>query len=188
MSVSGVFQRITAAFDQAGIGYMLSGSFASTYYGAARSTQDIDLVIEATPAQLRVFVESLPSEKYYVELEAALEAHERQSLFNVIDFATGWKIDLIILKAREFSQEEFGRRQRVALADISIFVASAEDVIISKLEWSKLGQSNRHIEDAAGILRLRSQSLDRAYLEKWITNLGLSEQWSNAQRAAGIAI
>jgi len=52
MSTSDVFQRITAALDRAGIAYMLSGSFASAYYGAPRSTQDIDLVIEATPAQL----------------------------------------------------------------------------------------------------------------------------------------
>ena len=158
MSVSGVFQRITAAFDQAGIGYMLSGSFASTYYGAARSTQDIDLVIEATPAQLRVFVESLPSEKYYVELEAALEAHERQSLFNVIDFATGWKIDLIIRKSRPFSEEEFRRRKLVNLKDFPLFIASAEDVVVSKLEWAKLAQSQRHIEDVAGILRMRWDS------------------------------
>jgi len=51
MSVSEVFRRITAALDQAGIAYMLSGSFASTFYGAPRSTQDIDMVIDATPEQ-----------------------------------------------------------------------------------------------------------------------------------------
>ena len=69
MSVSEVFRRITAALNQAGIAYMLSGSFASTFYGAPRSTQDIDMVIDATPEQLRVFAEELPSEKYYVDLE-----------------------------------------------------------------------------------------------------------------------
>ena len=71
MSVPEVFQRITAALNQAGIAYMLSGSFASAYYGAPRSTQDIDLVIEATPAQLRAFVQGLPSNEYYVDVDAA---------------------------------------------------------------------------------------------------------------------
>ena len=100
MSVPAIFQRVTAALDQTGIPYMLSGSFASAYYGAPRSTQDIDLVVEATPAQLRAFVQGLSSDDYYVDLDAALEAHRRQSLFNVIDLATGWKIDLIIRKSR----------------------------------------------------------------------------------------
>ena len=36
-------------------------------------------------------------------------------MFNVIDLATGWKVDLIIRNSRAFSQEEFTRRQRVSL-------------------------------------------------------------------------
>jgi hypothetical protein len=141
--------------DQAGIGYMLSGSFASAHYGAPRSTQDIDLVIEATPGELRAFVEALSGNEYYADLGSALEAHQRQSMFNVIDLATGRKIDLIIHKSCPFSQEEFRRRQPVILHDVSIFVASAEDVVISKLEWARLAQSRRQIEDAAAILRMR---------------------------------
>jgi hypothetical protein len=187
MSVPEVFQRITAALDQAGIAYMLSGSFASAYYGAPRSTQDIDLVIAATPTQLRAFVQGLSSDEYYADLDAALEAHKRQSLFNVIDLAAGWKIDLIICKSRAFSQEEFRRRQLVNLQNLPLFVASAEDVVLSKLEWSKLAQSQRHIEDVAGILRMRWESLDRSYLEKWIVELGLKEEWNDARRAAGIS-
>ena len=65
--------------------------------------------------------------EYYADLDAALDAHQRQSLFNVIDLATGWKIDLIIRKSRAFSHEEFRRRQRVNLHNVSLFVASAED-------------------------------------------------------------
>jgi hypothetical protein len=186
MTVPDVFRRIAAALDQAGITYMLCGSFASAYYSAPRSTQDIDFVIAATPAQLRAFVQSLVSDEYYVDLDAALEAHKRQSLFNVIDLATGWKIDLIIRKSRDFSQEEFRRRQPVNLYDISLFVATAEDIIVSKLEWAKLAQSQRHIEDVAGILRARWGELDRSYLGKWILELRLRTEWDDAVRAAGI--
>jgi len=186
MSVPEVFQRITAALNQAGIAYMLSGSFASAYYGAPRSTQDIDLVIEATPAQLRVFVQGLPASEYYADVDAALEAQNRRSLFNVIDLATGWKIDLIIRKNRPFSEEEFRRRQQVILHDTTLFLARAEDVIISKLEWSNLAHSQRQIEDVAAILRVRWLELDHPYLGKWIPELGVSKAWSEARRAAGI--
>jgi uncharacterized nucleotidyltransferase DUF6036 len=186
MSVPNVLQKITTALDQAGIPYMLSGSFASAYYGTPRSTQDIDLVIETGPDQLRVFVTSLPSHEYYVDLNAALDAYKRQSLFNVIDLATGWKLDFVICKSRSFSKQEFRRRQRVCLDELDLFIASAEDVIISKLEWSRLAQSHRQIDDVTGILRARWDSLDRAYLETWITSLSLEKEWNDAKREAEI--
>jgi hypothetical protein len=126
---------------------MLAGSFASAYYGAPRTTQDIDLVIAATSDQLRTFVQFLSKDQYSVDLDTALEARKHQSLFNVVDMATGWKIDLIIRKSRPFSEEEFRRRKLVNLQGRSLFVASAEDVVVSKLEWAKLAQSQRHIED-----------------------------------------
>lgn len=187
MSATEVLRRITAALDRAGIAYMLTGSFASAHHGAPRSTQDIDIVIAANPTQLRTFVQSLPSSEYYRDLDAALEAHKRQSLFNVIDLATGWKIDLIIRKSRAFSQEEFDRRQSVTVQSLSLFVASAEDVVIAKLEWSKLAQSQRQVEDAATVLKLRWEGLNRTYLEKWISELDLKQEWSHAKRIAGIS-
>jgi hypothetical protein len=186
MSFLEVLQRVTTALDRAGIAYMLTGSFASVYYGSPRSTQDIDLVIEANPAQLRAFIEGLPSGEYYADLDAALEAHRRDSLFNIIDLKTGWKIDLIIRKTRPFSQEEFGRRQLLGMQGIPLFVTSAEDVILAKLEWSKLAQSQRQIEDAAGILKIRKDSLDHSYLDKWVRELGLTKEWSDAQRMAKV--
>ena len=68
MSVPDVFRRITTALNQARISYMLSGSFASAHYGVPRSTQDIDLVVEATPTELRAFVEALSAGEYYAKL------------------------------------------------------------------------------------------------------------------------
>ncbi|HEY4765183.1 MAG TPA: hypothetical protein VIH75_16015 [Candidatus Sulfotelmatobacter sp.] len=110
MSVSEVFHWITSALGEAGISYMLTGSCASAYYGAPRTTQGTDLVIAATADQLRTFVQLLSKDQYDVDLDAALEGRKHQSLFNVVDMATGWKIDLIIRKSRPFSEEEFRRR------------------------------------------------------------------------------
>jgi len=186
MSVAHVFRRITTALEQAGVRYMLSGSFASAHYGVPRSTQDIDFVIEATPAQLQAFIELLPAADYYSDLDATLNALRQESIFNVIDHATGWKIDLIIRKSRPFSIAEFNRRQSISLQGVPLFVASAEDVVISKLEWAKLAQSRRQIDDAAAILRVRWDALDHSYLEKWIAELNLQNEWDGAQRVAGI--
>ncbi len=94
---------------------------------------------------------------------------------------------MIIRKSRAFSQEEFRRRQRVSLHDVPLFVASAEDVVVSKLEWAKVAQSRRQIEDAAAILRMRRDAPDNSYLAKWIDELGLKKEWDDAERVAGIA-
>jgi hypothetical protein len=187
MNFPEVLRTVSQSLEHSGIAYMLTGSFASAFHGAPRSTQDIDLVIAATPAQLRTFIESLPSTQYYADLEAALEAQTRESMFNVIDLTAGWKIDFILRKSRAFSQQEFARRQRLNLEGVPLFVATAEDVIIAKLEWSKLAKSERQVEDVAGILRIRWDSLDRTYLEKWINELGLKEQWRHARILAQVS-
>jgi hypothetical protein len=186
MNAAEVFQRITTALGQAGIPNMLTGSFASAYYGAPRTTQDIDLVIEATPDQLQSFVRLLPSAEYYVDLDAALEARRQESLFNVVDMATGWKIDLILRKSRPFSQEEFRRRKSVHLQGLDLFITTAEDAVISKLEWARRARSQRQIEDVAAILRARWELLDQSYLEKWIVELGVIDEWNAARLAAGL--
>ena len=89
MSLPEVVPRITRALDAAGISYMLTGSFASAHYGSPRSTQDIDVVIRATPEQLRDLAAELERSGYYVDLDTALEAGRRESLFNVIDLRSG---------------------------------------------------------------------------------------------------
>jgi hypothetical protein len=186
MTVSDVLQRITTALDQNDVAYMLTGSFASAYYGTPRSTQDIDIIIEASPAQLSSFINSLPADQYYSDLDAALEALKAESMFNVVDRSTGWKIDFIFRKSRPFSREEFRRRIRAHLQRVSVFVASTEDIVIAKLEWSKLAQSQRQIDDVAAILRIRRETLDRAYIEKWTRELRLEDEWAKARAAAEI--
>jgi hypothetical protein len=188
MMVSEVFRRITTALDHSAIPYMVVGSFASSAYGATRSTQDIDLVINATAPQLLVFIKEL-GDDYYADTNAALEALANRSMFNVIDQALGWKIDLIIPKDRAYSREAFQRRRPVDIPDLqslSVFVASPEDVIISKLEWAKLGQSHRQIEDVVAILQRRFGTLDLSYMQQWIANLDLQVQWNEARKSSGV--
>ncbi len=187
MTTPDVFRRIIGALEQAGIPYMLTGSFASSYHGIPRTTQDIDIVIAPTLEQIRAFITLLPENEYYADEDAAIEAQKHGGQFNVIDFATGWKVDLIARKARPFSRTEFDRRNSVDFQGIKLAIATAEDVLIAKLEWAKLGESQRQIEDAAGILRISGDGLDFEYLYRWIQALNLMDPWKAACKAAGIS-
>lgn len=184
-TIDDVVRRLIHALDAAGVPYMLTGSFASSLHGMPRATQDIDLVIAPNPANLEALLKHFPEDQYYVNRETALEAYRRGSLFNVIDFASGWKIDFIVRKSRDFSMLEFDRRVPTKIFGTTLFVASPEDVLISKLEWAKLAESERQIEDAAGIIRTQGQDLDTAYIEDWTSKLGLQAEWANAKQKAG---
>ncbi len=155
MSAPDAFRRAIEHLDRAGIPYMLTGSAASSFHGVPRATQDIDLVIAPTAEQLRAFVGDLSKGAYYASLDAALDAQRQRSQFNVIDMKTGWKLDLIIRKSRPFSIAEFERRAPVDVHGLRLFVASAEDVILSKM--AKIGSTEA---PPAGIMsvsgRLRS--------------------------------
>ena len=186
MSNAEAFRRVAGALDAAKIPYMLVGSFASSHYGELRSTYDIDVVVAATPEQLRTFTNLLPIEEYYRDLESAIEAYNNNSMFNILDMVTGFKIDLILLKPGAFSQDAFRRRQLEMIEGNPLFVSTPEDVIVAKLEWAKMGQSTRQIGDVAGLLRKRWASLDHSYLGKWIAELGLTSQWEEAKQQSGL--
>jgi hypothetical protein len=80
---------------------------------------------------------------------------------------TAWKADLIVRKARPFSVEELSRRARAEIAGAQAFVASAEDTILSKLEWAaRGGGSELQLRDARGIVQVRGEKLDLAYLDR----------------------
>jgi len=179
-----VVRRIVAALDAADVPYMLTGSFASSLHGTPRTTQDIDVVIAPDDHSIDRLIAEFPSSRYYLSRDAAIQAVRHLSLFNAIDLQTGWKIDFIIRKAREYSRIEFDRRTLRELLGVKMFVATPEDVLISKLEWAKRTGSDRQIEDAAGIVRTQGPGLDGAYVEHWVATLGLESQWAIAREKA----
>jgi len=115
-----------------------------------------------------------------VSEEAALDAFERQGQFNAIVLESGWKVDLILRKERAFSRSEFERRELATIDETQVFVATAEDTIVAKLEWARAGESERQLRDVVGILELRGPDLDVAYIERWVAELGLRAEWEQA--------
>lgn len=180
-----LLRAIVAILDAAEVPYMVVGSFASTAHGEPRSTQDLDLVIDPSSAQLDQVLAALSPDAYYVDPDVAREALRTRSMFNVIEIATAWKIDLVIRKSRPFSLEEMRRRQITKILDMNVATATAEDTIIAKLEWASQGASDRQLEDVAGILRVCGPALDVAYIERWVRELGLSDLWQRARAASG---
>lgn len=181
--LSGLLARVSKLLDAAGVPFMIAGSFASTAHGVPRTTHDLDLVIDPPSAsEFEVLLASIRADQYYVDSDTAREAFRRRSMFNLIDLASGWKVDLIFRKNRPFSRDEFARRVKMTILGVAAFVASPEDTIVAKLEWSKhSGGSERQRRDVAGVVASIGDALDLAHIERWVRDLGLEDEWQAAQ-------
>ncbi|HUP61673.1 MAG TPA: hypothetical protein VNA69_14780 [Thermoanaerobaculia bacterium] len=93
MSVKPVFEKLRSALEAAGIPYFVTGSFASSAHGVPRATNDIDIVISPSREQLAILLDQFPEADFATDREDALDALVRRSQFNIIDYATFWKVD-----------------------------------------------------------------------------------------------
>lgn len=177
-------RRLSAALELTGVPYMLTGSVASSMYGLPRATNDVDMVIAPTRQQLLSLVQLFQRVGLTVAPEDAAAALKSRTQFNVIDFANGWKADFILCKDRQFSLGEFERRATHEVEGLRLTIATPEDVILAKLEWAKIGESELQLSDAAGILSMQGEELDLAYIERWVERLDLGNQWKAARDRA----
>jgi hypothetical protein len=184
VSAKAVFQKLRSALESSGVPYFVTGSFASSVHGVPRSTNDIDIVIAPTPQQLSALLEQFPESEFASNKEDAFDALRSRSQFNIIDYATLWKIDFMLRQFTPFDASRFARRELVDIEGVRLYAASAEDVLITKLWWAKLGESERQVIDAAGIIRVQGGKLDSDYVEKWVAVLELDSQWNAAREKA----
>ena len=174
---------IIQALETIGIPYMITGSQASAFYGEPRFTRDIDMVADIKPGQAKDLFTYFPSNEFYCDKEMIEAEIKTRGQFNIIHAASGLKIDIILTKTTEFSQTEFARKNRSAVfPNQDAYFASAEDVIIKKMEYYKEGSSEKHLRDITGIIKISGETLDRDYIVYWAGRLGLAEIWDAIQR------
>ncbi len=164
-------KKIIQYFNTHDIPYMLSGSMAMSVYTLPRATRDFDFVVHLQPKDIESFVAHFSGE-YYCDRDAVTEAVNHLSMFNVIDHASGFKADFVILKNDEYRRNEFLRRQKVKMAEMEVFVVSQEDLLISKLLWIQEFQSGIQQDD---IIQLwETNTIDKKYIASWVQALQLN--------------
>jgi hypothetical protein len=178
-----VLARVIATIETSDLAYMIVGSFASNYHGRPRMTQDADIVVAADAPKILALAAALAGE-FYVSDVAVREAIALRRLFNAVHFETGFKVDVIVEKNRAFSHEELRRRVPGRFAGQVVHFASAEDTVLTKLEWAAVTSSERQYADAAGVIEVQADRLGWEYLERWARTLGLVDLLDAARRGA----
>ncbi len=185
-SLAGVLE-VVELLEELEIPYHVGGSLASSFHGVPRQTNDLDLVVDLNQATAAMLVLRL-RDRFYIDGDMIRRAIRSRSSFNLVHLATGFKIDVFIYGRGAFDRMEFARhaRHRPEDLDRDLVIKSAEDTVLRKLQWYRLGGevSDRQWNDILGVIRTQDDRLDRDYLRQWASELEVSDLLERALQAA----
>ena len=181
---------VAEIFTALGIPYFLGGSMASSVHGIYRATADVDFVAAVRPHHAEPLVRLLHP-AFYADLETIRTAATSNRSFNVIHLDSMFKVDVFVVSTDPFQLTQMRRRilqPTVPDGQTSLYIASAEDTVLAKLQWYRQGggMTDRQWNDVLGVLKVQGAALDRAYLEAWARELGLADLLRRATDDAGL--
>jgi len=181
---------VAGVFDALKIDYYIGGSLASSAFGLARATMDVDLAAGITPEYIPRIVKEF-EKSFYIDKEAVERAIREKSSFNMIHLDSMFKIDVFIPPDHPFERQVFARRSSRAVTEDgskTLFFASPEDIILRKFVWYQSGGriSERQWSDVLGVIMVQGDSLDQSYLAVWAGELGVADLLGKAYQDSGI--
>ena len=173
-------------FEKLSIPYYIGGSIASSIYGIARATMDVDIVADIDIHHIPALKQHLEND-YYIDEDMIKEAIRNKSSFNLIHLETVLKIDVFIYKDEPYQRNAIQRKLKDTIieednSDAIFYFSSPEDIIINKLIWYKMGGevSDRQWLDVTGVIKVQGDSLDKNYLKEWSQKLKIFELLNKA--------
>jgi hypothetical protein len=173
-----IVRDVSQRLDRVGIAYMITGSMAMNYYAQPRMTRDIDVVLALAPADADKVVDLFRPD-YYVSEGAVRASILSESIFNLIHNESVIKVDCIVRKNTPYRHAEFDRRKQISIDNFSTWIASKEDLIISKLFWAKDSRSEIQIRDVKNLI---ATGCNTSYIENWTRELDLFNLWQEVIR------
>ena len=170
---------VTDALEALGVRYVIGGSLASALHGVMRATMDVDVVADLHREHVEPLAQAL-GDGFYADVEAMRDAVRRHSSFNLIHLETMFKVDVFVTRPRAFDRSQLARRQLHLLSEEPArhaYVASAEDIVLAKLEWYRMGGevSDRQWRDVVGVIKVQGERLDCGYLKRMADPLGVAD-------------
>jgi hypothetical protein len=180
-------KHVVSVLDDLNIRYAIGGSLASSTHGHPRHTQDADITVEPFPGKERLFALRFPAGEYYADEQMIRDAVARRASFNILHLDTGFKIDVFVQKDRPFDRELLARRIKAPVfgeGEGEFGVVTAEDTILLKLEWYRIGgeSSDRQWGDIIGVMKTQAGRLDDAYLDRWAADIAVTDLLDRARQ------
>jgi len=167
--------RVVAALRKLGIPYMVVGSFSSNVYGKPRSTKDADVVIEIGSRSISELAMEMGPD-FTCDPQLTFETVTGTMRYRLAHPATNFTIELFLLSDEPHDKERFRRKLSGDIGDgQKTFVPTAEDVIITKLRWSKQGLRQKDVDDCDSVIAVQAEHLDVEYIRRWCDAHGTRE-------------
>ena len=83
-------------------------------------------------------------------------------------------IDFWPLKDDAYSREQFARRRQVEVFGRKVWMLAPEDIILAKLLWYKMSESETQMRDMVGVWKAQRETLDLNYLRAWASRLSVA--------------
>ena len=160
-------KKITNILNEEKIDYMIVGGFAVSFHNRARTTNDIDLILQIYPNHVGTILKHFPEWQDFEE--SFKDSVKKGQLFNITDFDTGIRYDFMTYQDSDYNWTAFGRRKEVEFFGVKCHISSKEDLIISKLKWYNISESQKQMEDLKFLLLDKKLSMD--YLKIWSNRL-----------------
>ena len=180
---------VTDVLESLGVPYAIGGSLASAVHGVMRATMDADVVADLQLQHVEPLLRAL-SGAFYIDGDMVRDAISRRASFNVIHLDTMFKVDVFVMRPRAFDRSQLARRERILLSespDQYAYVTTAEDIIVAKLEWYRLGGevADHQWRDVLGVLRVQEDRIDWDYLRRMAASLDVTDLLDRALVEAG---
>lgn len=161
--------KIVDALEVEEIDYMIVGGFATSYHNRSRTTNDIDIIVQIYPESVDDIIKHFPEWLHVVhDMKALFEA---RGVFNITDWQTGVRFDIMAYKDSDYNWTAFKRRTRETFLDREVYLCAIEDLIIGKLKWYDISKSEKQLSDLMYLMK--SSDIDWNYLKNWIDRLNL---------------
>jgi hypothetical protein len=159
--------RVAEALEAFGIPFLLTGSFASNYYGIPRSTKDADFVLQTPRAVGQEVVKRL-GEDFFFDPQLSFETNTGTFRQELRHKKSAFKVELFLLSQDPHDQSRFERRREVQLHQRRVWLPSPEDVVVTKLRWARA----KDRDDARDVMAVQRDRLDWTYIESWCRQHG----------------
>ena len=165
MNANDIVLDFIHAFDELAIPYMVVGSYSSNLYGRPRSTKDADFVIQCPDAAMAALRAKL-GKKYTFDPQMSFESVTGTMREIITHPSTAFTVELFHLSDEAHDQSRFARRIQRDFDGERAWLPTPEDVVITKLRWSKQGQRAKDLDDVREVLAVQKQ-LDLPYIRHW---------------------
>jgi len=171
MSGDDAIVAVIDALEALEIPYMIVGSLSTNLYGIPRSTKDADFVLQVAPQSLFQLAERLGA-PFRLDPQGSFETVTMTLRHILKPVGIPFLIELFHLSDDLYDQERFHRRCRKKMLGREVSVATAEDVIVTKLRWAVQGRRMKDREDARDVIAVQGDAIDWDYVNSWCDRHG----------------